>query len=148
MIRSVLLCGAVLLAACSPPAATTPPAETTTPAAAAPAASQFGVTIEAPLANARVTSPIVARGVAPNSYYFEAVFPVRLIGADGRVIAEAPGQAQSPWTTPGPVAFIATVPFQVSVDTPATLVLAREVHEGATPYADEIRIPVVLTPSR
>jgi Immunoglobulin-like domain of bacterial spore germination len=92
----------------------------------------------------RVKSPLSLKGVAPNNWFFEAVFPVQLLDANGIVIAEAPAQAQTDWTTEGPVPFVADLSFAVSGDTPATLVLAEDMPSGL-PGQREVRIPVTLT---
>lgn len=94
--------------------------------------------------NARVKSPLTVRGIAPNNWFFEAVFPVTLLDGNGVVIAEAPAQAQSDWMTEGPVTFVADLSFAVSGDTPATLVLAEDMPSGL-PGQREVRIPVTLT---
>lgn len=94
--------------------------------------------------NDRVKSPLSVKGIAPNNWFFEAVFPVQLLDANGIVIAEAPAQAQSDWTVEGPVPFVAELAFAVNGDTPATLVLAEDMPSGL-PGQREVRIPVTLT---
>jgi hypothetical protein len=128
--KTLVLCLAVALAACSPTA-------------------QQGGSGAAPLslslkANDRVKSPLTVKGVAPNNWYFEAVFPVRLLDANGIVIAEAPAQAQTDWMTEGPVPFIAELNFAVNGDTAATLVLAEDMPSGL-PGQREVRLPLTLT---
>jgi hypothetical protein len=101
--------------------------------------------IEAPEPGTRVTSPLLASGVANNSWYFEAVFPARLMAADGTMIAEAPAIAASDWTTPGPVPFNVEMAFTVDQETPATLVLEEDM-PGENQEPRQVRIPVVLLP--
>lgn len=150
-LRSAFL-ALLALAACSPAATTTDTSATTTAAAAFNPGE--GVTVNAPAANARVTSPLVATGVAPANWYFEAVFQAKLIGADGAVIAEGPAQSQEDWTNGNPShPFRAELTFNVTQDTPATLVLRedmpdaeRDLEPGQTPRPTrEVLIPVVLT---
>lgn len=137
----------IAVAACSP--AVSPEAAS----APARAGTAEGVTVDAPLSNARVTSPLVATGVAPGSWYFEAVFRAQLLSPDGAVIAEAPAQAQSDWMTPGPVQFRAELTFVVTADTPAILLLQEDMPDAEMDDGDhtddrptrELRIPVVLT---
>ena len=128
--RVLLICVALAgLAACSPPAATTTETTTATVSAVATttqATDASGINVAAPLANAHVTSPLIATGTAQNAWYFEAVFSAKLVGADGAVIAEGPAQAQTDWTKEGPVPFRAQLTFQVAADTPATLVLQED----------------------
>ncbi|GAM98642.1 hypothetical protein U91I_02277 [alpha proteobacterium U9-1i] len=130
---------ALLAAACSPPAPSSAPPATEV-AAALDVAS-----VEAPIADARVTSPLAVTGLAPGNWYFENQFPVRLVGADGAVLAEAPAHPRVSWTDPGDKVFDATLNFSVTADTPATLVLQEDMPgEGETPR--ETRIELVLTP--
>lgn len=142
MIRTLALCAALALVACSPPAekAPEPPAE------AAVVERTALATVDAPAASARVTSPLVVTGTAPADWIFEAVFPAKLVGADGATIAEGPAQSQDDWTNGAAThPFRAELAFTVSQDTPATLVLQEDMpQEGTTPR--EVRVPVILTP--
>jgi hypothetical protein len=101
--------------------------------------------IETPAPDARIISPLTASGVANNSWYFEAVFPARLMAQDGTVIAEAPAIAASDWMAPGDVPFNVEMAFTVDAETHATLVLEEDMPgEGNEPR--QVRIPVVLVP--
>lgn len=112
-------------------------------AASNPAAASELVLAKAPQEGARVTSPLSIEGTAPSNWYFEGQFQAKLIGADGAIIAEAPALPQTDWQVEGPVAFIADLGFEVSRDTPATLVLQEDMTaEGQTPR--EKRIALVL----
>lgn len=131
------------LAACSPP----PTEKAEAPPAVAPAVAQTGgASVDGVGEGARLTSPATLEGIAPKNWYFEASFPAMLVGADGRVIAEAPAQAQSDWTAPNndPIRFRIQLTFSVSQDTPATLVLQEDQPGENNPPARETRIPVVL----
>lgn len=132
------------LAACSPPpsapadagsAATT---QTTAPSAAVGELAQ----VSAPTANAAVTSPLHVTGVAPANWYFENQFPIRLVDAQGRVLAEAAATPRVNWTDNAePKAFDATLTFTATGA--ATLVLQEDMpREDATPR--EVRVPVTL----
>jgi len=131
---------ALALAACSPPQPAPAPE---TPATTAETAAATEVTTDALVAGARVTSPFVVEGSAPGDWYFEAQFVAKLVGADGAVIAEAPARAQSDWMTEAPVRYRAEFTFNVTQDTPATLVLQEDMPaDNAAPR--EVTIPVVL----
>jgi len=103
------------------------------------------IQIESPEPGARIASPLRASGVADNRWYFEAVFPARLMAQDGAIIAEAPAIAASDWTRPGPVPFNVEMAFTVDEETPATLVLEEDMPSGEPPER-HVRIPVVLLP--
>jgi hypothetical protein len=135
--RLICLAALVALTACGPRTAEPP---------APPAARDGGrITIETPAAGTRSPSPLVVSGEAPNNWFFEAVFPAVLVGADGRVIAEAPAEAQSDWTQPGPIRFRAQLVFVIREETPAILVLQEDMSTGLAGER-EVRIPVVLLP--
>jgi hypothetical protein len=104
------------------------------------------VIVTSPTANARVTSPLIVEGTAPGDWYFEAQFPAELIGAGGAVLAEAPARAQDDWMTEAPVRYRAELAFNVTQETPATLVLQEDMPaDNASPR--EVRVPVVLAPA-
>lgn len=137
--RFFILAVAAALAACTPPAPEAPPA-------AEIEAIEYA-SVNAPSPNVRVTSPLTVSGVAPNTWYFEAQFDAQLIGADGAVIAEAPARAQTDWTVPGAVPYAATFEFNVTADTPVTILLRQyRSEEAGEPAALEVRVPVVLAP--
>lgn len=127
--KQLALCLALALTACSP----------TAPKGGG--ASPVSLSLKA---NDKVKSPLTVKGVAPNNWFFEAVFPVQLLDANGIVIAEAPAQAQTDWMTEGPVPFVAELSFAVNGDTEATLVLAEDMPSGL-PGQREVRVPVTLT---
>ncbi len=136
---------ALALAACTPPANTEAPAQSAE-TAAREALSDLA-SVAAPAEGARVTSPLSVTGVAPANWYFENQFPVRLLDAQGEVIAEAPAHPRVNWTANAePKEFDAELSFTVSADTPATLVLQEDMPgDGETPR--EVRLPVTLAPN-
>ena len=147
-VLAAALAGA-LLAGCEAPAPTKVPAPT--PAPPAPTASptpSLGIEVAAPAPGARVTSPLVVTGVASASWYFEAVFRVELQAPDGRLLAEAPGQAQGEWMTVDPAPFRAELQFEVSQETPAVIVLTEDETGEDNPPPRTLSIPVILVPAR
>lgn len=155
MRHHLVLAGALLttvaLAACNDPKPTAPAAPVVAPVAA-PTPSVVmpaGFSVTSPSAGATTTSPLVVTGVAPNDWYFEAVFEAVLLDAQGNVLTEAPAQAQSEWTTPGPVPFKAEFRYAVSSTQPGMIVLTEdqtgEPDQGDAIPVREVRIPVVLT---
>jgi hypothetical protein len=109
------------------------------------------VTVVAPLSGARISSPVSVEGMAPNNWFFEAVFPLELT-VDGEVISEAPAQAQTDWTVEGPVKFRGELKFDVAVESRAVLTLAEDMPpkdaQGNDLPPRVLRIPVVLLPSK
>lgn len=135
-IRFLLAAAAVALAACSPPS-------TETERAPAPAVEL--ATVDAPVANARATSPLTISGSAPASWYFEGQFDAVLIGDDGIVYAQAPARASGEGDGVRP--FTGEIAFTVAADTPATLLLQEQSTGDDDGSQAEVRVPVVLTPA-
>jgi hypothetical protein len=137
------LCALTLIAAmaaCTPPSSTAPDGPV--------AAASIGdlAIVDTPATGAHVTSPLTVTGTAPGNWYFENQFPVRLLDAQGAVIAEGPATPRVSWTDPGDKQFDAALTFDVTADTPATLVLEEDMPgEGNEPR--EVRIDLVLAPN-
>lgn len=138
------LIAACALCACSPPPATTAReagSVTTAQTTAAVAPSDVAV-VSSPAANAVVTSPLHVTGIAPANWYFENQFPVRLVDAQGRTIAQAPATPRVNWTENAePKEFDATLTFNATG--PATLVLQQDMPRDDVDPA-ETRLPVML----
>lgn len=137
---SLALTTVCALAACSPPASA--PADAGSAATTQTTAPTVGdlAQVSTPTANAAVTSPLHVTGVAPANWYFENQFPIRLVDAQGRVLAEAAATPRVNWTENAePKAFDATLTFTATGA--ATLVLQEDMPDG-TPR--EVRVPVTL----
>ena len=143
MRNKMVLIALLALCACSPGQPATDGQASPETTAAPEAVASIEVT--SPQPGAVVTSPIRVTGVAPGTWYFEAVFSAQLVGADGRLIAQAPVQAQSDWMTTGPVPFIAELAFEATSEETATIVLTED-QSGEKPHPRQVRIPVVLRP--
>ena len=135
MLRALFVSLVVVLSACTDPQQ----------AKIQRSAGADDIRIEAPEPDARIASPLIASGTANNTWYFEAVFPARLMAADGTMIAEAPAIAASDWMTPGDVPFNVEMAFTVEEETHATLVLEEDM-PGENREPRQVRIPVVLLP--
>lgn len=154
----------LLLSACTPAAEpakeaaampeTTPVIDVPAPEAekAAPAGE---IKIDAPIAGARIRSPLVATGSADNTWYFEGQFRAQL-EIDGKVAIEAPAMQDDPekaWTDPGPVRFRVEMKFSVSQPTEAVLVLSEDMPAPEDAGSDvngpakTVRIPITLVPT-
>jgi hypothetical protein len=77
------------------------------------------ISIESPVPESRITSPLEIKGVARGPWYFEASFPVFLTDWDGKIIAQGIATAQvdpadggAGWMTVDFVPFTATLNFE------------------------------------
>jgi hypothetical protein len=111
------------------------------------------ITVQTPLADARVASPLIAEGSAINTWFFEGQFVAEIV-VEGEVIASAPAiqAGETSWTDPGPVGFKAELAFEVTREQKAELILSEDMPEMINPNTDErgparsVRIPIVLSP--
>ncbi len=101
------------------------------------------VMVITPTQNAVVSKTFAISGEAPGNWYFEASFPIQVLGADNTKIGQAIAQAQSDWMTIEQVSFMAAVTVD-SYTGPATLVLLRDNPSGLPENDDSVRIPITI----
>jgi hypothetical protein len=115
-----------------------------------PAASsipQSAIDVASPKPGDAISSPLSVSGQAPNSWYFEASFPIVVTDWDGLIIGEGHAQAQSDWTIPGRVPFKATIQFIKSSCTSdycgrGSVILKKDNPSGLPQYDASVEIPV------
>ena len=105
------------------------------------------ITKPLPLANEMVLSPLEIRGEARGNWYFEASFPVKLLGLQGEEIAAGIAQAKSDWMTENYVPFEAELNFLAAQDMDAVLVLKKDNPSGLPENDDQLEIPIRLAGS-
>lgn len=94
-----------------------------------------------PQPGAVVKSPLTITGEARGYWYFEASFPVRVLDANGKILAEGPAQAKTDWMTEDFVQFETTLSFTPTTGA-GTLVLHNDNPSGLPENDREIRIPI------
>lgn len=99
------------------------------------------VDIETPRANSVVKSPLLVRGKARGTWFFEASLPVQIQDSTGNVITTVPAQADGEWMTTDYVNFSVEIPF-VTSDTSGFLVIKKDNPSGLPENDDEVKIPV------
>ncbi|MDE1874981.1 MAG: hypothetical protein KGI79_01880 [Patescibacteria group bacterium] len=106
------------------------------------------VFLEWPDAEATISSPVAISGQARGAWYFEAVFPVEIIAADGSTtLGTAQARAQSSWTTGDFVPWRATVAFDPKANTSGFIRLLKDNPSGDPTRAEHIDIPVIFAPA-
>lgn len=98
--------------------------------------------VSSPLPNQVITSPVTITGQARGNWYFEASFPVTLLDANGKILAQAPAQATGEWMTTNYVPFKITLTFTKPTTATGTLVLHKDNPSGLPQNDNELRIPV------
>ncbi len=112
------------------------------PASARPAALDDLIVVEAPLADALVTSPITISGKARGNWYFEASAPVELRDTNGTIIAQGHIEAQGDWMTSEYVPFTATLTFTSPAAKTGLLILKNDNPSGDPTREKQLVIPV------
>ncbi len=84
-----------------------------------------------PVAGSAIESPVTISGEARGTWYFEASFPVEILDANGKSIAQGPAQAQSDWMTEEFVPFTISLPFpKQPTGSKGTIVLHKDNPSG------------------
>ncbi len=114
-------------------------------------AATLSVFIDLP-EDAVLTSPMRIVGTADSRFFNEGVFPVRLLGANGCTLGEAPGLPQGDWTAPGQIRFETTLAFEAAPGSSAILVFEQDIAgEDPLPPLEvrtRVRIAGVADPER
>lgn len=99
--------------------------------------------IETPAPSATVGSPAVIRGMA-RGWMFEAVFPIKIVDANGAVLGEGPATAIGDWMTAEYVPFTATIPFKTPTTKTGSIILSKDNPSGLPENDDSYKLPVVF----
>ena len=100
------------------------------------------IKIDSPVSNQIVSSPLAITGEARGNWYFEASFPIKLIGEDGQVIAQGPATAQTDWMTADFVPFKAELNFAAGSSTIGMLVFSNDNPSGLPQNEKQFGVPV------
>lgn len=106
------------------------------------------IILESPRPNSTVNSPLIIKGRARGSWFFEASFPVFLTNWDGLIIAQGVAQAQGDWMTTEFVPFEATLSFTADKDAYSnrgSLILKKDNPSGLANLDDALEIPVTIS---
>jgi hypothetical protein len=105
------------------------------------------VKVEFPKSGDVVASPLEIKGEARGFWFFEASFPVFLVGSDEKVIAQGIATAKSDpegagWMTENFVPFEAKLEFEAPAVSEGFLVLKKDNPSGLPENDDEVKISV------
>ena len=117
---------------------------TTTPIASSIEPLSTNVTVSAPAPNTIVGKTFTVSGIAPNGWYFEAVFPIQVRDPNDNLIATGQGHARGDWTAAGPVPFTSSITLDANYSGPADLILLRDNPSGLPQNSDEVTVPIVI----
>jgi len=101
------------------------------------------IRVFSPEENSVISNPLIVRGEARGTWYFEATFPVTLVNWDGLIIAETYAEAQDNWMTEEFVPFEAQVIFdKPEYGATGALILQKSNPSGLPEHDDAIEIPI------
>lgn len=100
------------------------------------------IAVTTPQPNDNVDSPLIIEGEARGTWFFEASFPVKLLDADGNMIAVHFAQAQGEWMTEDFVPFSSQLIFETPVTDTGVLILEKDNPSGLPENDASIEIPV------
>jgi hypothetical protein len=89
-----------------------------------------------------VKSPLVVTGEARGTWYFEALFPIKMYDSNGKLLGSIPAQAQSDWMTENFVPFVALLVFETPTTDSGMLILEKDNPSGMPQNADQYEIPI------
>lgn len=110
-----------------------------------PVPQSAAITVEHPLPNAEVRSPLQVKGKARGTWFFEGSFPVILYDANRVPLAQGSAMAQGNWMTEEFVPFSLTLSFTIPQSRTGTLVLEKDNPSGLQQNADSVIIPVLFS---
>lgn len=99
------------------------------------------IEVDSPYINETVGTTVTITGKA-KGWYFEAVFPVKVLDANGTVIAQGQARAQGDWMTADFVPFSATLTFSEPTTATGTIVLAKDNPSGLPQNDVSVSLPV------
>jgi hypothetical protein len=109
------------------------------PVASSTASTNVKVTTPQP--RSTISNPVVITGTA-KGWYFEASFPIKITDANGKILGQAPAQAQGDWQTPDFVPFKATISYSTSTTRTGFIVLMKDNPSGDPIRDESLSIPI------
>lgn len=95
-----------------------------------------------PRPNQKIQSPLVIKGQARGSWYFEGIFPITLEDENGSLLGQAQAQSEGEWTTEHFVPFTAVLEFTHSQTRKGKLILRADNPSGLPEKNNELWLPV------
>lgn len=92
-----------------------------------------------------VASPLYIQGRAKGTWYFEANLPIKLVDANGAVLAQAGAHAEGNWMTADYVPFTATLTFSKPTTATGTLIVSKDNPSGLPQNDASISFPVIFS---
>ncbi len=104
------------------------------------------IIITTPQAGQVIHGPFAIEGKAQGSWFFEGVFPIKLLDSNGKEITRGQAHATNDWMTEDFVPFNATLDFKSPTTATGTLVFQNDNPSGLPAKDKEFRLPVQFNP--
>jgi hypothetical protein len=100
-------------------------------------------------ANQNITSPVVIKGEARGTWFYESIFPVLIVDWDGKIIGQGLANADGEWKTDDFVSFSATIEYDKSeisglYANRGSLILIKTDMSDSPQNDDALEFPVTL----
>lgn len=102
------------------------------------------IIVENPTPGQTVSSPVMVKGKALGTWFFEGVLPVSMEDADGNLLSAAPARALDDWMTEDFVEFEAQLDFDPGNNETAVIIIKNDNPSGLPENAKKFEIPVKL----
>jgi len=109
-------------------------------------ASSSDIVAFSPKIGETVKSPVTIEGQAKGTWFFEAVFPIKIVDENGKELATGHGTATSDWMTENFVPFTAEINFDPGTALKGNIVLQNDNPSGMPEKSKQIQIPVNFSP--
>lgn len=103
------------------------------------------IQVESPRPNTEISSPVIIRGKARGTWFFEASFPIKLVDDQGKVVGNAIATAQGEWMTEDFVPFSTSMTFTTPESKKGKLILEKDNPSGLAENDDFLEIPISFT---
>lgn len=102
------------------------------------------IEITRPASATLVESPLLIKGRARGTWFFEASFPIKLVDGNGNLLGSTIATAETDWMTTEFVPFTANLTFTLPSTTTGMLIFEKDNPSGLPEHAAEFRMPVRL----
>lgn len=100
------------------------------------------VVVEALSPHTRIMNSTIVQGKALGTWFFEASFPVRILDAQGNVVAETQAHADGDWQTTDYVPFTVTLTFTAPQTDTGFVEFAKDNPSGLPDLDASVRVPI------
>lgn len=102
------------------------------------------ITVDYPVANQKISSPVQISGQARGSWYFEAEFPIELVDENGVSLGTSIAKAQGEWMTEDFVPFNSELSFSAPTTKTGRLIVKNANPSDLPENSKELVIPVTF----